>query len=152
MKKSKRQEIIIKLIAENPIGTQDELVDALKRAGVEATQSTVSRDIRELELRKTMINGQFRYKAPVMYNSGSAGNIRFDEVLEAGLTSVVLAKELLVIRTISGMAMAVAAAIDALHLEEIAGTIAGDDTIMVALKADGDKDLVLKKIEELKRR
>lgn len=152
MKKSKRQELIIKLISENPIGTQDELVDALKNAGVEATQSTVSRDIRELELRKLMINGQFRYKAPVVHNSGNGSNVRFDEVLEAGLTSVVLAKELLVIRTISGMAMAVAAAIDALHLEEIAGTIAGDDTIMVALKADGDKDLVLKKIEELKRR
>jgi len=152
MKKSKRQELIIKLIADNPIGTQDELVDALKNAGVVATQSTVSRDIRELELRKTIVNGQFRYKAPVIHNTSANGSVRFDEVLEAGLTSVVLAKEMLVIRTVSGMAMAVAAAIDALDLEEIAGTIAGDDTIMVALKTEGDKDKVLKKIEELKRR
>lgn len=152
MKKESRQELLLQLIKDNPIGTQDELVEALKNAGVNATQSTVSRDIRELQLGKTVVDGRFRYKAPVVFPKNQAQNVRYKDVLGAGLTSVVVAKELLVVRTVAGMAMAVAAAIDALELKEIAGTIAGDDTIMIALSQDGDRDYVLEKIEELKRR
>jgi len=152
MKKESRQELILQLIKNNPIGTQDELVEALKDAGVIATQSTVSRDIRELQLGKSVVEGRFIYKAPIVFPKNQSQNVRYGDVLGAGLTSVVVTKELLVVRTVSGMAMAVAAAIDALDLKEIAGTIAGDDTIMIALAQDGDRDYVLKKIEELKRR
>lgn len=151
MKKTTRQNLIKNLIKEQVISTQDELVNALKNAGVEATQSTVSRDIREMELTKTMIDGKLRYKVPVSFSQSNGSNVRYGDVLGAGLDSVVVASQLLVIKTVSGMAMAVAAAIDAMNLGEIAGTIAGDDTIMVALKDSEDAQFVLSKIEELKK-
>ncbi|MDR2547657.1 MAG: arginine repressor [Lachnospiraceae bacterium] len=128
-----RQAKIMELIREHQIETQIELADYLKKAGFLITQATVSRDIRELQLAKTSaINGRNCYVCPLPDVSGPSD--KYIGVLKGGFVSAEIAGNLLVIKTVAGMAMAVAAVIDALRLPEIAGCIAGDDTIMVAIR------------------
>lgn len=126
-----RQAQILHLIRENAIETQEELVRRLNESGFNVTQATVSRDIRALKLTKvTDGGGRTRYVStdkPVQNDEG-----KFKRMLQDAFVSMAPAGNLLVIRTASGMAMAAAAALDALHLEEVVGCIAGDDTIMCA--------------------
>jgi transcriptional regulator of arginine metabolism len=136
--KKTRQSKILELISQYEIETQEELAKQLANAGFQVTQATVSRDIRELSLTKvTGQNGRPKY-AVMGYGSDLAKantySDRYARVLQDGMVSMTQADNLVVIKTVSGMAMAVAAAIDALGIEEIAGCIAGDDTIMCAVK------------------
>lgn len=136
MKKT-RQDKILELIEQYEIETQQELAEHLRRAGFAVTQATVSRDIRELSLTKASgRNGKPKYVS--LHSAGSAPPVyldRYSRVLREGMVSMTQADNLLVIKTVSGMAMAVAAAVDALEIEEIAGSIAGDDTVMCAVKS-----------------
>lgn len=134
--KRTRQSKILELIDQFEIETQEELAKRLISAGFQVTQATISRDIRELALTKVAgRNGRPKY-AVMDYggNSSPAYSDRYARVLQDGMVSVAQADNLVVIRTVSGMAMAVAAALDALGIEEIVGSIAGDDTIMCAVK------------------
>lgn len=135
MKRS-RQNKILELIDQYEIETQEDLARYLTDAGFQVTQATISRDIRELALTKVSgMNGKPKYA--VTDYGGTPPPVyldRYARVLQDGIVSVVQADNLVVIRTVSGMAMAVAAAVDALGIEEIAGSIAGDDTIMCAVK------------------
>ena len=134
--KTKRQSRILELIRENDIDTQETLASLLEKDGFNVTQATVSRDIRELKLTKVGVRGGgFKY-AVVSGGSHSETTKRLTRVLKEGVLSIDYAQNLLVIKTIQGMAMAVAAAIDAMDKAEILGTIAGDDTIFCVVKTE----------------
>lgn len=135
--KSERQNKIIELIRKNNIETQEELADALNQAGYNVTQATVSRDIRELNLTKTSVDG--KHQKYVIYQSADINLAdKYVNVMRDGFISMSVAQNLLVIKTVPGMASAVCAALDAMDLEEVVGSIAGDDTIMVATSAKED--------------
>lgn len=147
MKKA-RHEKIIELITKYEIETQEELVDRLREDGYEVTQATVSRDIRELKLSKIAM-GDGRQKYTILIHSDHYLSDKYIRVLKDGFVSMDMAQNILVIKTVSGMAMAVAAAIDAMKLKEIVGSIAGDDTIMMAVRTVEDTQEVIKKIRNV---
>ena len=135
--KSERQNKIIELIRKNNIETQEELADALNQAGYNVTQATVSRDIRELNLTKTSVDG--KHQKYVIYQLADINLAdKYVNVMRDGFISMSVAQNLLVIKTVPGMASAVCAALDAMDLEEVVGSIAGDDTIMVATSSKED--------------
>lgn len=141
-----RHEKIIELIHQYDIDTQEELASRLNEAGFKVTQATVSRDIRALKLTKV----QERTESPVMQllimNQEVLGE-KYTRVLEDTLLSIDVGQNIIVIKTVSGMAMGVAAALDALKWPEILGCIAGDDTIMCAAKT---ADMALGAAEKLR--
>ena len=145
--KVERHSKIVELIGKYEIETQEELAEYLNRAGYQVTQATVSRDIRELKLSKIQSeNGKQRY---VVLQGRENFSDKYIRVLKDGYLSMDMAQNILVIKTVSGMAMAVAAALDALHFQEIVGCIAGDDTIMCAVRSVDDTILVMDKISKL---
>lgn len=146
--KEKRQSEILRLIAEYDIGTQEELALRLGETGFDVTQATVSRDIRELKLSKVPVGGGRQKYVAFQQEEAFLGD-KYSRVLKEGFASMGAAESLLVVKTVSGMAMAVAAALDAMKLSEIAGTIAGDDTIMMAVRTREDTETVMRKIEEI---
>lgn len=146
--KTKRQAKMLELIRKHEIETQEELSDYLQKEGYQVTQATVSRDIRELKLTKVaMSNGRQKYAA--LTDNSEDLSEKYIRVFRDGFVSMDMAQNILVIKTVSGMAMAVAAAIDAMHLHEIVGCIAGDDTIMCAVRSVDDTILVMDKIKKL---
>lgn len=145
--KVERHSKIVELIGKYEIETQEELAEYLMRAGYQVTQATVSRDIRELKLSKIQSeSGKQRYV--VLQNQGTFSD-KYIRILRDGYLSMDMAQNILVIKTVSGMAMAVAAALDAIHFHEIVGCIAGDDTIMCAVRSVDDTILVMDKIRKL---
>ncbi|MDD2967966.1 MAG: arginine repressor [Lachnospiraceae bacterium] len=146
--KQKRQDKMIELIERRTIETQEELAKLLKQAGFDVTQATVSRDIRELKLTK-MPSQDGRQKYVVTNIKEDHMNDKYIRVLRDGYLSMDTAQNILVIKTVSGMAMAVAAAIDALKFEEIVGCIAGDDTIMAAGRSVEETKNVMNKINNM---
>lgn len=143
-----RHEKIVELIENNVVETQEELAERLKAAGHAVTQATVSRDIRELKLTKVPAEDG-RQKYIVLKQEDSQLGDKYIRVLKDGYTSMAQAQNILVVKTVSGMAMAVAAAIDAMHFYEIVGSIAGDDTIMIAVKTVEDTLVLMDKIQEM---
>ncbi len=147
MKKS-RHEKIKELIRTQAIETQEELADQLRNAGFEVTQATVSRDIREMRLSK-MPAGSGRQKYVFLPQNDHQMGDKYIRVLRDGFISIEAAQNILVVKTVSGMAMAVAAAIDAFKFPEVAGCIAGDDTIMAAVRTVDEAYEVMDKIKEM---
>ena len=146
--KSERHAKIVELIKKYDIDTQEELADRLNREGYNVTQATVSRDIRELKLTKVSDgNGKQKYVVPG--GRDGIGNDRFIRILREAYISVDMAQNILVVKTVAGMAMAVAAAIDAMEWNEIVGCIAGDDTIMCAVRTVDDTKNLMEKIRKL---
>lgn len=145
--KLERHSKIVELIGKYEIETQEDLAEYLNQAGFRVTQATVSRDIRELKLTKMQgENGRQRYV--VMHSPGNFSD-KYIRILRDGFLSMDMAQNILVIKTVSGMAMAVAAALDAIHFHEIVGCIAGDDTIMCAVRSADDTILVMDKLKKL---
>ena len=138
---------IVELIEKYDIETQEELAEYLKKDGFTVTQATVSRDIRELKLTK-ITTGNGRQKYAVLQQDDSHLGDKYIRVLKECFVSMDSAQNILVIKTGVGMAMAVAAAIDAMKFEEIVGSIAGDDTIMMAIRTVEDTQVVMRKIRE----
>ena len=146
--KTKRQTKMLELIKKHDIATQEELSDYLQKEGYQVTQATVSRDIRELKLTKVaMSNGRQKYAALTEANEDLSE--KYTRVFRDAFVSMDMAQNILVIKTVSGMAMAVAAAIDAMHLHEIVGCIAGDDTIMCAVRSVDDTIAVMSRLRKL---
>lgn len=147
--KKTRHGKILEIIASQQIDTQEELARQLRNAGFDVTQATVSRDIRELSLYKVSADGGGqRYTVP-RQEEGSGLEDKYIRVLRDGFSSMDMAQNILVVKTVSGMAMAVAAAIDAMHFQEIVGSIAGDDTIMMAVRTVEDTERLMERIREL---
>lgn len=145
--KLERHSKIVELIGKLEIETQEELAEHLKQAGFHVTQATVSRDIRELKL--TKVSGDHGRQRYVVMQSPEAFSEKYTRILQDGYLSMDMAQNILVIKTVSGMAMAVAAALDAMHFHEIVGCIAGDDTIMCAVRTVDDTILLMDKIRKL---
>lgn len=146
--KQRRHEKINELVSQYEIDTQEELADRLCEAGYQVTQATVSRDIRELKLSKVPV-GKGRQKYVAFTQDESHLGDKYIRVLREGYVSMDLAQNLLVMKTVPGMAMAVAAAVDALKIEEIVGCIAGDNTIMMAMRNVTSALAVKDKIERM---
>ncbi len=144
--KIKRQSKLLELINNYEIDTQEMLVDILNKEGFNVTQATISRDIRELKISKVAgSNGKQKYA--VSANDTINYNEKFIRVFNEGVVSIDFAQNIVVIKTLTGMAMAVAAAIDSMDDMGILGTIAGDDTIFCATKSEL---VAIKIIEKLK--
>jgi transcriptional regulator of arginine metabolism len=144
MKKGRQAEII-KIIERQNVETQQELAQLLIDAGFDVTQATVSRDIKALKLSKVPAgNGHQKYV--LMRNDEKHLSAKYVNVLKEGFVSMDMAQNILVVKTVSGMAMAVAAAIDNLKYPEIVGSIAGDDTIMVAIRTVEDTKSIMNQI------
>lgn len=146
--KSNRHQKIIELVDNYEIETQEELADRLREEGFQVTQATVSRDIRALKLSKVSC-GTGRQKYVAVPQNDTHLSEKYIRVLKDGFVSMDKAQNILVIKTVSGMAMAVAAAVDAMEMEEIVGSIAGDDTIMAAVRTTEDTQKVMDKISEM---
>ena len=146
--KTNRQSKIIEIIQKNEVETQDELSALLEKDGFRVTQATVSRDIRELKLTKIPTAGG-RQKYAVITDAPENLSKKYERVLREGFLSMDMAQNILVIKTVSGMASAVCAAIDAMKMREIVGSIAGDDTIMCAIRTVDDTYAVMKKIRSI---
>ena len=146
--KKRRHEKIVELIGQYEIETQEELADRLREEGYQVTQATVSRDIRELKLSK-ISGGNGRQKDIAFTREEVHLGDKFIRVLREGYVSMDLAQNLLIMKTVSGMAMAVAAAVDALKLDEIVGCIAGDNTIMMAMRSENEAAQVMDKLRRM---
>ncbi len=146
--KTGRQAKIIDLISRYDIETQEELAEYLNREGFQVTQATISRDIRELKLTKIAINGG-RQKYAVMQAAAVGMNEKYLRVLREGFVSMDMAQNILVVKTVSGMAMAVAAALDAMKWSQVAGCIAGDDTILCAIRSTEETVQVMEMIRRI---
>ena len=146
--KVNRHAKIVELINKYQIETQDELAEYLNEAGFKVTQATVSRDIRDLKLTKVPAeNGRQKYA--VLQSAQNGMTEKYVRILRDGFSSMDMAQNILVLKTVSGMAMAVAAALDAMNWNENVGCIAGDDTIMCAVRTVDDTILLMEKIKKL---
>ena len=140
MKKTRPRKIV-EIIEKRDVETQEELAGYLKEAGFAVTQATVSRDIRELKLSKVPTGGG-KQKYVILKQDDSHMGDKYIRVLRDGFISMDMAQNILVIKTVSGMAMA----LDALKFSEVVGCIAGDDTIMVAVRTVEDTQILMDKI------
>ena len=146
--KTKRQAKMLELIKRNDIETQEELSDYLEREGYQVTQATVSRDIRELKLTKVaMSNGRQKYVA--LQETDENLSQKYVRVFHDGFVSMDMAQNILVIKTVSGMAMAVAEALDVIGFHEIVGCVAGDNTIMCAVRTVDDTIILMDKLKKI---
>lgn len=134
MGKQERQQALLDLIHEYDIDTQEELTERLSALGYKTTQATISRDIRELKLEKISINGKHKYVVGSVVEP--VGSASYKHLLSTGIVSMDYAQNIIVVKTVAGMAMAVGAAIDNLEVEGIMGCIAGDDTLFLAIKSN----------------
>lgn len=131
--KSDRQNAIIKIISENDVGSQEELVSLLVKAGYKATQATVSRDIKELKIIKIAgENGNPKYGTKVRKTVSLESKLI--PVFKNSFVSCDFANNLIVVRTLSGMAQAMASAIDSMSIEGILGSVGGDDTVILVCR------------------
>lgn len=146
--KTGRQSKIIEIIQKNEVETQEELSEYLVREGYTVTQATVSRDIRELKLTKISMNNG-RQKYAILNDASDDMSQKYARILRDGFVSMDMAQNILVIKTVSGMANAVCAALDSMQMQEIVGSIAGDDTIMCAIRTVDDTTALMKKIRKI---
>lgn len=145
--KSQRHAKILELVKKYEIETQEELSERLLSEGFPVTQATVSRDIRELRLTKVSQGGRQKYA--VLTQGDTQMRERYIRVLKDGFSSMDMAQNILVIKTVSGMAMAVAAALDHMDCHEIVGSIAGDDTIMCAVRTVEDTIRLMERLRKI---
>ncbi len=146
--KISRQSKIIELINKYDIETQEDLAERLMKDGYNVTQATVSRDIRELKLTKVAVDGG-RQKYIVLQKTEPGMSEKYTRVLRDGFVSMDMAQNIMVVKTVPGMAMAVAAALDALQMNSIVGCIAGDDTVMCAIRTTEETVQVMEKLSKL---
>lgn len=144
-----RQRAILQIVDTRPIHSQAELVRALRKRGLSATQATVSRDLRELGLVKVPVEGGgARYARPGSMASSDSPAARL-RGLASSVVELDQGQALLLLKTLSGHANAVAVALDGCRLPEVAGTLAGDDTVLVVLRTERDRPRIRRKLEEL---
>lgn len=136
--KNARQEKIIEIIRDNAVETQEELAGLLIESGFSVTQATVSRDIKQMNLIKVTDRQTGRQRYAVHVNETKGLSEKYGRVFKDGVVNIDTAMNILVIKTVSGMANAVAAALDSMQIDSIVGTVAGDDTIMCAIRTVRD--------------
>ena len=134
--KSLRHDKILEIISSRNVETQEELSDALREVGIVATQATISRDIKELRLQKILTpDGSYRYSAPNRRNDMNI-DLRLQTIFRESVTSVEAAGNLVVIKTLPGLANAACSAVDSMELDDVLGTLAGDDTGIIIAREE----------------
>ena len=132
--KSQRQAKIMEIISSRNVETQEQLLEALQKEGFHGTQATISRDIKELRIIKELTNlGTYRYTTSTNEVSGSFTS-KLNTIFKECVISSEYAQNIIVIRTLPGLASAAGSAIDAMNLHIVVGTLAGDDTVMVVMR------------------
>ena len=132
--KSQRQAKIMEIIANRNVETQEQLLALLQQEGFRGTQATISRDIKELRIVKELNNlGTYRYTTAASESTGTF-SARLNTIFRECVTNVDYAQNIIVIRTLPGLASAAGSAIDAMGMNKVVGTLAGDDTVMVVLR------------------
>ncbi len=132
--KNIRQNAILEIIAEKKIETQEQLLEELRARGVNSTQATISRDIKDLRLVKEVSpEGTYHY-APASHDENTDAVRRLEEIFRGGCLSFDHALHTVVIKTLPGLAMAVCAAVDAMWDDSILGSVAGDDTCIIVMR------------------
>ena len=146
--KTVRQVTILDIIEKNEIETQEELADALRQRGIQVTQATVSRDIKELRLLKVLTPmGTYKYATADKAENGLTD--RFIRMLAESVLSVAASANMIVIKTLSGSAAVAAEALDSFHWPEVLGTIAGDNTIFMVVRTLDEVQAVVDRIQEM---
>ncbi len=146
--KSKRQNKIIEIISNNNVETQDDLVRLLQEAGFQVTQATISRDIKELHLIKVQTeSGIYKYSVNEKKDKNDMGVLM--RIFKDTVLSIEAAGSIVVIRTLTGSANAAAEVVDGLHLPEIVGSIAGDNTIFVAVRNPDAAAVIVSKFRQI---
>ena len=146
--KSTRHAKILEIIRKYEVETQEELCEKLNQEGYSVTQATVSRDIRELKLTKVSTDGGRQKYMSISEKKEDMGE-KFIRIFKDGFVSMDMAQNILVIKTVSGMAMALAAALDAMDFDEVVGSIAGDDTIMCAVRTAQDTANLMNRLRRM---
>lgn len=147
--KTARQNAILQIIAEHDIETQGQLIEALAGIGVASTQATLSRDIKDLQLVKELgENGKYHYVVNGK-TKNSDHEIRLRKIFRESITSYAIAQNIIVIKTLPGLASAAGAALDAMHIEHLVGTIAGDDTAFLAMKDSKSAEEFCEEIDKM---
>ena len=148
--KNLRQKAIVEIIEKFEVDTQQRLAELLQQRGFEVTQATVSRDIKDMSLIKVATEkNTYKYALPHAVQSRNSSQ-KFHSIFHDSIISAEVAGNILVIKTYPGMANAVCAAMDQMGFEEVVGTIAGDDTIFMAIRSEDKAILVQSKLMELK--
>ncbi|CUO57478.1 arginine repressor [Clostridium sp. NSJ-49] len=146
--KSKRHNKVLEIINQSEIETQEELAEELKKNGFDVTQATVSRDIKILKLVKMQSSsGKYRYVAPSKEERGL--NDKLYSILKNAAISAEKVDKFVVLKTLTGTASAVAEAIDNLYTEDVAGTIAGDNTIFILVRTDEKAEELILKVRKI---
>lgn len=144
-----RQTVIMDIISEQDIETQNQLLEALAKRGIKSTQATLSRDIKDMRLVKELgPNGSYRYVPSANQTSDTAAN-KLKAILKESITSYDVAQNIIVIKTLPGLASAACSAIDGMEIENLVGTLAGDDTAFLAMRDNHSALLFYHQIEEL---
>lgn len=149
--KSQRQQLIMKLVSEEKIDTQESLLAALAERGFKVTQATVSRDIKDLSLIKTVApDGNYRYSIPSLKKSGmqDESNPVLGFISDSVL-AVDYAGNTVVVKCHVGMAQAVCAKLDSTEIENVVGTLAGDDTIFILMRTESDAQRLIKEFNSI---
>ncbi len=149
--RSQRHQMIMKLVSEKCIDTQESLQAELAKKGFSVTQATVSRDIKELSLIKTIApDGSYRYSIPALKKSGmQEGGSAVLSFISESVSSVDYAGNTVVVKCLSGMAQAVCAKLDDTGLDNVVGTLAGDDTIFILMRTESDAQRLLKELNTI---
>ncbi len=148
--RNERHDAILKLIKEQTIETQQDLTDALSRRGFNVTQATVSRDIKELRLLKQLNqNGRYAYTRNEPVNEKNIAD-NMSLIFSKSVINVDYALNIVVIKTLSGMAQGAAAALDSLHNPDFLGSIAGDDTIFVITRSEEAAQNLCNKLKNIR--
>jgi transcriptional regulator of arginine metabolism len=147
---AQRHELILRIISEESISTQEALRDALKRRGCEVTQATLSRDLRKLSLIKAAPpQGGYRYQAPEIAADDKLGGRALKSIFSESVLSVDYALNTAVVKCQTGMAQAVCAKLDGIGLNNVVGTLAGDDTIFILMRTENDAKLLVHELENI---
>jgi transcriptional regulator of arginine metabolism len=147
--KTARQEIILEIISEKDIETQNQLMMALQERGIRSTQATLSRDIKEMRLVKELASsGRYRYAASAREESAGHDE-KLRKIFRESVISCENAQNLIVIKTLPGLAMAASSALDGMNIPGIVGTVAGDDTAFLAMRDSKSAEMLCEEIREL---
>ena len=146
--KNIRQTAILSIIEQNDIETQEELASRLRQMGIDVTQATVSRDIKELRLLKVLsASGGYKYATADKAEHGLSD--RFVRIFKDSVLSINYANNIIVIKTLAGSANVAAEAIDSMRLPQILGTMAGDNTILVIVNNEGEAVQTVESFREM---
>ncbi|MFR6056797.1 MAG: arginine repressor [Eubacteriales bacterium] len=148
MTKKDRQKVVLDLINEFEIDTQEELTAKLNERGIEVTQATISRDINELNLIKIAGKAK-KYKYAQIDIKNAALSEKIVSLFREIVVSITCVNNLIVVKTLSGNAQAAGMVIDKMNIPQVLGSIAGDDTLLIVTKSNTDADIMIKKLKEM---